>query len=146
MTAPKQKRIFISQKSNTDGKTPDSYYNKINRKAQNRAMKELGLPGFMMWMYMVSNMDFHEFDLSPTYLKNEYGLSDRHYDAAVKDLIEKGYLVKTPHNFYKNYYEFHDIPMDTNCTHEIKEVKKEVIKEIRILPKKEDNEVEEFVF
>ncbi len=81
-------------------------YAKINLEALQTAMIDLKGESFKLWMYMSKNQSGYTFALSPVdAIKWGVG-SKSSYDRAVKDLIEKGYLVETS----KNHFNFYEIP------------------------------------
>lgn len=57
-----------------------------------------------MWRCFAINADSYEFALSRKHLEEEYSFTKYSYDKAIKELIEKRYLV----NEYGNFYCFHE--------------------------------------
>lgn len=83
----------------------NNIYATINRKAMNAAFKNLKPAAAELWVYFASNQNNYEFDLSQKAVENEIGMKKDQYDGAIKQLIEKGYLVcesgKTVFGFYE---------------------------------------------
>ena len=70
------------------------------------AMIDLKATGFKLWCYMNKNQDGHTFALSAVDAI-KWGVGCRKsYDNAVKELIEKGYLVETS----SNHFTFYELP------------------------------------
>jgi hypothetical protein len=77
-----------------------------NLEALQYAMIDLKGETFKLWMYLGKNQDGYTFALSKVdAIKWGVG-SKSSYDRAVKELIEKGYLVETT----KNHFNFFEIP------------------------------------
>jgi hypothetical protein len=75
------------------------------------AIKNLTPSAFMLYSHFIQNIpDFIEV-LSRKTLLSTTALSERTYDSAVKELITKGYLVKTDHPDYSDYYLFYEAPL-----------------------------------
>ena len=80
------------------------YYAKINLDALQTAMIDLKGESFKLWCYFSKNQSGYEFALSAVdAIKWGVG-SKSSYDRAVRDLVEKGYLVETTKNHY-NFFE-----------------------------------------
>lgn len=63
---------------------------------------------FKLWCYLNKNQNNHTFALSKVDAMR-WGIGSKSsYDRAVKELIEKGYLVETS----KNHYNFYEKPKD----------------------------------
>jgi hypothetical protein len=78
--------------------------------ANKAAIKNLTPAAFMLYSHFIQNIpDFIEV-LSRKALIETTALSDRTYDSAIKELIAKGYMVKTNHPSYKDYYLFYEDP------------------------------------
>lgn len=101
ITNPNQKTIKV-QKELCDDK--GNYYARINLEALQVAMIDLKGESFKLWCYFSKNQSGYEFALSSVdAIKWGVG-SKSSYDRAVRDLIEKGYLVETSKNHY-NFFE-----------------------------------------
>lgn len=61
---------------------------------------------FKLWCYLGKNQNGYEFALSKVDAMNWGMGSKSSYDRAVKELIEKGYLVETS----PNHYDFYELP------------------------------------
>lgn len=59
-----------------------------------------------MWAYLNKNQENYQFELSQKACA-EWGIKKDSYYSAVKDLIDRGYLV--PITPYSNIYNFHEI-------------------------------------
>ena len=78
--------------------------------ANKAAIKNLTPAAFMLYSHFIQNVpDFIEV-LSRKTIVETTALSDRTYDSAIKELITKGYLVKTEHPDFKDYYLFYEMP------------------------------------
>ena len=66
-------------------------------------------------------------ELSSKAIQNEFGMKKAQYDAAVKELIAKGYLVdenaKHPPEDVRNYYGFYQLPQPQEKEEQPKENK-----------------------
>lgn len=79
-----------------------------NLDALQHAMIDLKGETFKLWMYIGKNQNGYTFGLSKVdAIKWGVG-SKSSYDRAVKELIEKGYLVETS----KNHYDFYEVPKE----------------------------------
>lgn len=100
---------FANQKSIIIKKEPcdlRNHYAKINIGALQNAMKVLNKTGSMkLWLYLSKNQNGYKFDLSCADCQ-QWGLKPDSYHTAVKDLIEKGFLVKLS----GNQYVFNEMP------------------------------------
>ena len=78
------------------------------------ASRDLADGAFKLWIFLSANVDGYQFDLSSKAILNEFGMKKTQYDNAVKELIEKGYLVdenaKHPPEDVRNYFGFYQIP------------------------------------
>ena len=96
--APNQKVVTVV-KSKPKGYILDINANKVAR-------KKLSSDAYSLYMYFTLNMPGYTEALSMKYNVEISALSERTYYKAVNELIEKGYLVKTPHEQIKEYYLF----------------------------------------
>lgn len=117
-TSPNQKTITI-KKEKADNK---NYYCKINLSALECAATDLKSGAFKLWIYFAKNQDNYSFGLSNKAVAETFGIKKDQYDNAVKELIEKGYLIEQS----KNNYVFKEIKEKTTIksgeTPQLKEV------------------------
>ena len=88
-TIENQKIIIISKDKIKDGQL----YTVITLDALDDAAVLLKNASFKLWIYLAKNQDKYRFGLSQTAFCNWASISKPTYLNAVKDLIEKGYLV-----------------------------------------------------
>ena len=82
-------------------------YTQFNLKAFEMAAVDLDAGAFKLWCYIAKNQNGYEFALSSSDAEKSFGLKKKQYDNAVKQLIEKHYLVVS-----KGYnYTFNEIPV-----------------------------------
>lgn len=82
-------------------------YTQFNLKAFEMAAVDLDAGAFKLWCYIAKNQNGYEFALSSSDAEKNFGLKKKQYDNAVKQLIEKHYLVVS-----KGYnYTFNEIPV-----------------------------------
>ena len=98
--APNQKVVTVI-KSKPKGYILDIESNKIARKA-------LSSDAYSLYMHFVLNVPWYTEALSMKHNLDTSSLSERTYYKAINELIEKGYLVKTPHERIKEYYLFYE--------------------------------------
>lgn len=84
----------------------DHIYTMCNVKANSAAMKELSANTYKLYMYFDLNQDGYLFALSYKAVHEATGMSDKTYQRAIKELIDKGYLVKSKGQ--NNLYIFYD--------------------------------------
>lgn len=65
---------------------------------------------FKLWIYLVKNQDKYSFALSCKDFCRWAGVSKNTYETAVKELIERSYLVRKEEG--SNVYIFYEIPQD----------------------------------
>lgn len=106
VTVPNQKVITVN-KSICD---KEHIYATCNLKANKIALKELSANAYKLYMYFALNQDNYTFALSYLDVYNITGMSEKTYHRTVKELIEKGYLVKTETS--TNQYIFYDGKID----------------------------------
>lgn len=97
---PNQKAITI-KKEKTD---KDNIYTMININAMETAALDLSAGAFKLWIYFAKNQNNYNFGLSSKAIENEFGVKIKQYNNAIKELQEKGYLVKEKGYNY-NFYE-----------------------------------------
>lgn len=78
----------------------ENLYGIFNQEAMQKAAVELNGAAFKLYCYLNKNQDGYTFGLSKADA-TKWGVSS--YDRAVKELIEKGYLVNTMGNKYTFY-------------------------------------------
>lgn len=98
--APNQKVVTVI-KSKPKGYILDIDANKLARKT-------LSSDAYSLYMHFVLNIPGYTEALSMQHNIDTSSLSERTYYKAVKELIQKGYLVKTPHEQIKEYYLFYE--------------------------------------
>lgn len=125
-TSPNQKTITI-KKEITDEK---HYYCKINLNALESAAIDLKSGAFKLWIYFAKNQDNYTFGLSNKAVAECFGIKKDQYDNAVKELIEKGYLIQQG----KNNYYFKEIKENTT----IKNGKTPLLKEVKSNTEKQE--------
>ena len=90
-------KLYSNQKAIRIAKTEsnkDNPYAVINLAALEGAMKALKPNAFKVWCYLCRNQTNYEFALSGTEVQSKCNISKITYDNAVKELIEKQYLVE----------------------------------------------------
>ena len=71
------------------------------------AARDLNGNAFKLYCYIASNRNGYSFDFSPQDFINQYCVSINSARSSVQELITKGYLVETKHNFY----QFYEVPV-----------------------------------
>lgn len=95
-SSPNQKTITV-KKEPTDNQ---NYYTMINLNALELASIDLKAGAFKLWIYLAKNQNNYTFALSNKAAQQYFGIKKDQYDSAVKELIEKGYLIETSKNKY----------------------------------------------
>ena len=98
--APNQKVVTVV-KSKPKGYILDIDANKVARKV-------LSSDAYSLYMHFVLNVPGYTEALSMKHNLDTSSLSERTYYKAVNELIQKGYLVKKPHNQIREYYLFYE--------------------------------------
>ena len=98
--APNQKVVTVVKSK------PKGYILDIS--ANRAAHKKLSSDAYSLYMHFVLNVPGYTEALSMKYITDNTDLSERTYYKAIKELIEQGYLVKTPHEQIKEYYLFYE--------------------------------------
>lgn len=102
-TVPNQKTI----KTTKEKCDKNNLYAAYNLNALNFAMKDLKGEAFKLWLYIGKNQNGYTFALSPIDAINEWGIGSKSsYTRAVRELIDKGYLVETS----PNHFTFYELP------------------------------------
>lgn len=107
-TSPNQKSIVTKKTASSAG----SPYGICNVSAVLTAATALSDRAFKLYMRMNLHQDGHTYALSPVEICNSIGMSDKRYRDAVKELIEKGYLVQSEK--HKALYMFYEFPQLDN--------------------------------
>lgn len=102
--APNQKVVTVI-KCKPKGYILDIEANKLARKT-------LSSDAYSLYMHFVLNIPGYTEALSLKHNLNTSALSERTYYKSINELIEKGYLVKTPHEQIKEYYLFYEAGSD----------------------------------
>lgn len=105
--APNQKVVTIHKVHGKSGKLLDIASNK-------KAMKELSLAAYELYMHFILSMPGYTEALSLQSITETTSLKERTYYKAVNELIEKGHLVKETHKNFKDYYGFYENPHNTH--------------------------------
>ena len=103
-TNPNQKTIKVQKEVSNK----QNLYAIYNLEALNNAMIDLKGETFKLWCYLNKNQNNYTFALSRVDAI-KWGIGSKSsYDRAIKELIEKGYLVETS----PNHYDFYEMPKD----------------------------------
>ena len=98
--APNQKVVTVIKSK------PKGYI--LDIEANKAARKELSSDAYSLYMHFVLNVPGYTEALSMQQNIKTSSLSERTYYKAVNELIQKGYLVKKPHEQIKEYYLFYE--------------------------------------
>ena len=109
-TSPNQRSV-ITHKTLSDKEHP---YGICNIAAMLTAAKELTDRAYKLYIRMSLHQDGHTYALSPVEINNSIGMTDKRYREAVKELIDKGYLVQ--HKDHKSVYTFYEAPAIDNVS------------------------------
>lgn len=102
-TVPNQKVVKV----NKEKCDKQNLYAAINLEAMEQAAINLDAGAFKLWCYFAKNQNGYEFALSSKDAADNFGLKKKQYDNAIKELIEKNYLVVSK----GNNYIFYEIPL-----------------------------------
>lgn len=113
-------RIYIyqtsaNQKTITTRKTlsdKDHLYGVMNVAAMLSAAHRLTDRAYKLYVRMMLHQDGHTYALSPVEINSSIGMSDKRYREAVKELIDKGYLVQSEK--HKSLYTIFEYPEKDN--------------------------------
>ena len=100
---PNQKVIEIHKVNDKRGKILDI---QTNREAQ----KNLSPQTYVLYMHFVLNLPGYKEALSLEHILNTTSISERGYYKAVKELVDKQYLVRKPNNDFSEFYHFCEAP------------------------------------
>ena len=104
--APNQKVVQVVKSK------PKGYI--LDLAANRGAHKKLSSDGYSLYMHFVLNVPGYIEALSMRHITSTTNLSERTYYKAVNELIQKGYLIKTPHEQIKEYYLFYENGKEAN--------------------------------
>ena len=114
-----QKAVRVNKKREAEDKT-DVRVNNIFKRDILEAMADLKGASFKLYMYILSNQDGYIFGLSQKDVANRAGIPESTYRTAVKELIDKKYLVNISKGVEDNQghfaplWEFFARPGDKN--------------------------------
>lgn len=94
-TVPNQKNVKVN-KVETKGKI----FAQMEMSALEEAARNLKAGAFKLWVYFAKNQNNYEFGLSSSDVLSTFGMKKDQYDGAIKELIDKGYLVQNSGNSY----------------------------------------------
>ena len=136
-SSPNQKTITV-KKEPTDNQ---NYYTMINLNALELAAIDLKAGAFKLWVYLAKNQNNYTFALSNKAVAEYFGIKKDQYDSAVKELIEKGYLIETT----KNKYNFLELAEKTTITNgkkpQLQVVETNTEKQLNPITKNTDNTI-----
>lgn len=77
------------------------------------AVRQLDAGAFKLWMYLYKEgMQLGCYDLSSKRVQEDFGIKRTQYNSAIKELIEKGYLVQYLEvNSVVNLWDFYLMPV-----------------------------------
>lgn len=101
--APNQKVVTVHKVHGKSGRILDISANK-------EAMKQLSSDAYSLYMHFILSVPDYTEALSLQHISEATSLKERTYYKAINELIEKGYLVKEPHNKFKEHYGFYESP------------------------------------
>lgn len=105
-TSPNQKCV-MTHKTLSD---ETHLYGKCNIEATLLAAKTLSDRAYKLYTRMNLHQDQYGYALSPTEIRGSIGMSEKRYQQAVRELIEKGYLIRRKNR--SNLYDFYEWPGD----------------------------------
>lgn len=103
-TVPNQKIVTVNKEPCSKCK----HYAMINIEAMEGASRDLRAGSFVLWCYFAKNQSGYQFALSSAAALESMGIKRDAYNNAVKELMEKGYLVNT----CGNNYQFNEKPQE----------------------------------
>ena len=98
--APNQKVVTVIKSK------PKGYI--LDIEANKTARKVLSSDAYSLYMHFVLNVPWYTEALSMKHNLDTSSLSERTYYKSINELIEKGYLIKKPHERIKEYYLFYE--------------------------------------
>lgn len=111
ITYPNQKVVIMGKRQSFD---TENKFSRRHIEAEQLAARTLKHTGLKLWMYLSGYQEKDKYGksveiaLSPKDVAEKYNLRDKSYDNAVKELIEKNYLVQTQEG--SNHYIFYEYP------------------------------------
>lgn len=109
-TSANQKTI-ITKKAKSD---IEHLYGIMNIDAALSAARNLSDRAYKLYVRMMLHQDGHAYALSPVEINRSIGMSDKRYRDAVRELIDKGYLVQSAK--HKSLYTIYEHPEKDNPT------------------------------
>ena len=103
-----QKAVRVNKKREAEDKT-DVRIDNVFKKDILEAMSNLKGATFKLYMYILSNQDGYIFGLSQKDVAVRAGIPEATYRTAVKELIDKGYLINSSKRVEDN--QKHDAPL-----------------------------------
>lgn len=100
---PNQKVIEIHKVHAKGGRILDIPTNRL-------AQKELSAQTYVLYMHFVLHLPEYKEALSLKHILETTSISERGYYKAIKELIEKKYLVPKPSKEYSEFYHFYENP------------------------------------
>ena len=101
--APNQKVVTIHKIHGKSGRILDITTNK-------EALSHLSADAYALYMHFILSVPNYTEALSLQHISETTSLKERTYYKAINELIENGYLVKEPHDNFKEYYGFYETP------------------------------------
>ena len=95
-TVPNQKVVKVQKQVCNKA----NLYATINIEAMEAAAQELKAGAFKLWVYFAKNQNGYQFALSNKAVLDTFGIKKDQYDSAIKELLNKSYLVETGGNQY----------------------------------------------
>ena len=86
----KQKIVTVTRQS-----VSNQEYSIIRKDLVQEAARNLSELGLKLWLFFSLNKDQYEFAPSNTMLQNYFGMSRYKYDTAMRELIDKKYLISS---------------------------------------------------
>lgn len=96
----KQKKIRVYKIKNTENENTKNIYGTINKESMYKALQDLKYNEFKIYMYIVTNQDGYEFNLSTKDISNKTGTDKREIQKCINNLIKKGYIIQQNDNRY----------------------------------------------
>lgn len=90
---------------------PDKTFIMLNSNTLQNAAINLSAAAFKLWVYFAQNKNDFIFALSPQAIQNTFGMKEKQYRNALKELIKKHYIVQENIQKYNiTGYIFYDNP------------------------------------
>lgn len=111
---PNQKTIVTHNESSNIAKQLSNQgkygYHVVINQYDSAAMKELSESGYKLYAYLNKNLNGYEFDLSRIDVISYTGISNKSYDRAIAELIDKRFLIPCPNR--NNCFDFYVVGGD----------------------------------